>query len=962
MAKRHLYSRVPAKASMYQLTDGYDTFARSGGLDKDFIFSEMGRLFEYSPGKAESGMILDGVLPPTYASLRTPGGDIVHSCITYLPRDFTGERYAVMINSLVLDKDEKQEVYTKKEAAYFNPGLFDEKISDFKITSADYAPITDYPETRYETAPLKDISQIVGEYDERVIKRLLFALIYVTSYKNKYVFIAPVMPAEELSQWGLELINALMQLFPAFVRERLSYITFITEYKKMNCFNVKFVHSDDIQTAGKGFIFDMTPSKADNIKDSEYKECESEINFLYELCENKTKRDAWTSFCDNISLNDDNYEKPSLNAFCDLVLLFKQARYEGEPEENDLVANDNACFKLISTYQSHRNVLELKDRLNILAPLISRYCRTRAAIPANIFSRITKLYPKEPEECRVVIMDGLLELIHTDAMREKLFSFIKSVFDGENAERREIICENLSRVFYGGFLQEQILTLFDTAFEKETYQSKTNIISKLLLSIRTEGIRDKVFEFLKAHRDHMTEDHRNLVYSALVDAIPFKDKTASMAVEVIDHYTQIESPAAQNEIVYELYAMLEEDDSVAGVLVTDSDISRKGPVSLGIIKKIVRNNAKKKLFTLMLSRLAGQKLYGIANAVEGVWLFDETDSEGINKALSDKLRILFEEAGQNTTLEDMITLHKRLTESPLNKGDFRQGVYKKLCLSFLYPLMGERYIKALDPRQYAKPISYYAGFALTTEGISSFAGVKTVIQFADLVKAINDLKPVDALDIVFKLEIPPELVQLALYRLKAECKGVFELSANSNSAQVVDVCSSGCYAVATAAAEYIEHKRINMPRLFDENLKVLEKRLQDDLNKAEDPPKNFKKASLEAHDTALVKSLEGLTRFCANVCKTRLDEMAKQKLCYAHISDLDYILVDLFNSHFKSLKKEVMGLSHHLRATDAIIAEKVKNNYGKKSLPERDDTATPTSSATTASQKSKGFSLFKRNK
>ena len=42
------------------------------------------------------------------------------------------------------------------------------------------------------------------------------------------------------------------------------------------------------------------------------------------------------------------YDKPGLQTFADMVLLFRQSRYEGEVEENDLIANDQSCFKLIS--------------------------------------------------------------------------------------------------------------------------------------------------------------------------------------------------------------------------------------------------------------------------------------------------------------------------------------------------------------------------------------------------------------------------------------------------------------------------------------------------------------------------------------------------------------------------------------------------------------------------------------
>ena len=37
MAYQHFYSRVPARVSMYHKADGFDTFAHSEGLERDFI-------------------------------------------------------------------------------------------------------------------------------------------------------------------------------------------------------------------------------------------------------------------------------------------------------------------------------------------------------------------------------------------------------------------------------------------------------------------------------------------------------------------------------------------------------------------------------------------------------------------------------------------------------------------------------------------------------------------------------------------------------------------------------------------------------------------------------------------------------------------------------------------------------------------------------------------------------------
>ena len=46
MAKQHFYSRVPARISMYNRADSFDTFAHSEGLDREFIERELAPVYE----------------------------------------------------------------------------------------------------------------------------------------------------------------------------------------------------------------------------------------------------------------------------------------------------------------------------------------------------------------------------------------------------------------------------------------------------------------------------------------------------------------------------------------------------------------------------------------------------------------------------------------------------------------------------------------------------------------------------------------------------------------------------------------------------------------------------------------------------------------------------------------------------------------------------------------------------
>ena len=41
MAYQHFYSRVPARVSLYNKIDGFDTFAHSAALTREFVLGEL---------------------------------------------------------------------------------------------------------------------------------------------------------------------------------------------------------------------------------------------------------------------------------------------------------------------------------------------------------------------------------------------------------------------------------------------------------------------------------------------------------------------------------------------------------------------------------------------------------------------------------------------------------------------------------------------------------------------------------------------------------------------------------------------------------------------------------------------------------------------------------------------------------------------------------------------------------
>ena len=66
MAYQHFYSRVPARVSMYNKADGFDTFAHSEGLERDFIENDLSVVYQNKLAKGDVDSVRRGEYPSVY--------------------------------------------------------------------------------------------------------------------------------------------------------------------------------------------------------------------------------------------------------------------------------------------------------------------------------------------------------------------------------------------------------------------------------------------------------------------------------------------------------------------------------------------------------------------------------------------------------------------------------------------------------------------------------------------------------------------------------------------------------------------------------------------------------------------------------------------------------------------------------------------------------------------------------
>ena len=529
MSYQHFYSRVPARVSLYNKRDGFDTFAHSSGLDSDFILGELAKMYANKLAIHDPTRVRRGEIPVVYSQSPISGGRIAQTAITYNPVDFTGERSAYFAHTLIIHDGEKAAVINNPNADCFNPDVFHTDISKFNITSPYAIPNSAGPELDYMPRPLSDHRATVVKYDKNMVKSFIYSVLSA-ALGGRDVFFR--LPCEDrlASREALTLINAAMSVLPYGVRERISFATFISGPEAYADFKVKCISSSvDSIPAEKGVFYDFKEGKISG-RTADYEKNQALATFFYSLFEYGKIRETFLTFVARIS---EKYDSLVLDVATlrEIVFLFWQC--SGFYVENTVVADDEAICNLMDAYAKYREGLIEEHRVRAYRPL-ARYAESHKAIPDGVFSRLSRLYPTECVAAKAVGLDVLLKLVHVDLMRDTIFCFISRYYETEIDSVKAVINANLCRVFYGGFLQQPILTFFDAHFRAEPSATKDIILDKLLLSVRTPEIQRQILVFLDRHYSALNDEQKMKVISVCLEMMPECDSLSVMFAGLIN--------------------------------------------------------------------------------------------------------------------------------------------------------------------------------------------------------------------------------------------------------------------------------------------------------------------------------------------------------------------------------------------------------------------------------------------
>lgn len=569
MARQHFYSRVPARVSLYNKCDGFDTFAKSETLPGDVVMGELAPMYKDKLAVHNPVRIRRGEIPTVYSQARLSDGDIVQTTLKYLPTDFTGERSAYLAHSLILNQQERAAVFYGNTNDVYNPDMFITDVSVFKLTDPAASANPSLADKVYTPRPLMASHGVVKKYSPEMMKGLIYAVAASLCEGGEDVCFRLPVEDSKASDEALVIINAIMSVLPYEMRERLSFASFVSTTEAYKGFKLRCVGEDC--AVGRDLIFFDFASETVSRHPAGYEQSLSVASFFYQLIDNRKVRDEFQAFVASISAKYD-LRITSMKTLSEIVFIFWQC--SGYYVESSILPTDETLISFLDIYEKYREGLTDAQRTRAYRPL-ARYSTKQIPIPVQIFDRMNNLYVQECVPAKAVALDVALHLIHVDVMRDRLFGFITKNYDRELDSVKAVVNENLARVFYGGFLQQKILNFFDIHFVLEPVKTRDVILDRLLLTIRTPDIQRQIIAFLDRQYDRMNDDQKAKIYDTCLEMIPECDELSALLVGFINRHVNKESNETRTSIGARLLAILErslkrEDSRVAAVFVNEN--------------------------------------------------------------------------------------------------------------------------------------------------------------------------------------------------------------------------------------------------------------------------------------------------------------------------------------------------------------------------------------------------------
>lgn len=363
--QQQMYARE--RRGIFRSTEGYDTIAKSNGLDPNFIKKQLHPFCVYdAPAElAVRGVKDDAAYPETMHLLRLENGDMLLGRSVFRSADFTGLRSAFFTHNYIVPGDDplKSENDYKAwlRASFADSYDIHEGTELPELTSLPVQTIV--PANEGHRSVLEELS-----IDEKQFKGLLYAVMAAVGGKKK-IYVSLDVPIAQLPSKAKQLLAVLYASLPYAYRTQLGFITYAKEPQSRKSVHLTFVEQGSLRVGDrnveKDFTFDFANNRITNVDldgiDQPY------LDFAWDNLDNPDRTDRFFQFAELMLSGMEPDRGVAASSYHELSVMFQIE----EGSEQLYETHKSAVLRGLLDYLKPTDSLNTKIRLNDL--MLSRF-------------------------------------------------------------------------------------------------------------------------------------------------------------------------------------------------------------------------------------------------------------------------------------------------------------------------------------------------------------------------------------------------------------------------------------------------------------------------------------------------------------------------------------------------------------------------------------------------------------
>ncbi len=241
---QQMYTRE--KSGIFRSTEGYDTIAKSSGLDNSFIKKYIHPLCVYdAPAELlAKGEKEDALFPSALQLVRLETGDMVLGNSHYVNADFTGLRSTFFSHNYIIPA-----VRAEEWVHQYHTWLQADFQEQYNVDQGQDLPqLQDIPST---SAAFNRIALLEQLGIDGAAFRQLIGAVMSAIHKRRKVYISLNVPISELSIYAKQLTAVITEALPYAFRRRLGFTTYAKEPESRKGMQLMFVESGSIRAGDR---------------------------------------------------------------------------------------------------------------------------------------------------------------------------------------------------------------------------------------------------------------------------------------------------------------------------------------------------------------------------------------------------------------------------------------------------------------------------------------------------------------------------------------------------------------------------------------------------------------------------------------------------------------------------------------------------------------------------------------